>query len=58
METVGTLIGQVLRSPDDEAELATIRREVNALPEVFPVPGIALNNSWLEGGVERQRGTL
>ena len=58
METVGTLIGQVLRSPDDEAELATILSEVHALTDVFPVPGIAHNNGWLEGGVKRQRGTM
>jgi len=58
MEMVGTLIGRILRSPDDEAELATILSEVHALTEVFPVPGIAPNNGWLEGGVERQRGTM
>jgi len=58
MEMVGTLIGRILRSPDDEAELATILSEVHALTEGFPVPGIALNNGWLEGGIERQRGTM
>jgi glycine hydroxymethyltransferase len=47
MEMVGTLIGRVLRSPDDEAELATILSEVHALTEVFPVPGITPNNGWL-----------
>ncbi len=58
METVGTLIRQVLRSSDDKAELATILSEVHALSEVFPVPGIAPNNVWLEGAIERQRGTM
>jgi len=58
METVGTLIRQVLRSSDDKAELATIRSEVNALTGGFPIPGIVPNYGWSEGGVERQRGTM
>jgi glycine hydroxymethyltransferase len=40
MYVVGQLIGRVLRSPDDERELATIRDEVQSLAEAFPVPGI------------------
>jgi hypothetical protein len=40
METVGTLIGRVLRSPDDEIQLATVRNEVQDLANAFPVLGI------------------
>jgi glycine hydroxymethyltransferase len=40
METVGQLIGRVLRSPDDESELAAVSDEVQNLTDSFPVPGI------------------
>jgi len=56
METVGKLIGQVLRSPSDETEFEAVRCEVRALTEAFPVPGIAPVHGWLGGSVERQSG--
>jgi glycine hydroxymethyltransferase len=40
MEMVGTLIGRVLRSPDDEIQLETVRNEVQDLTDAFPVPGV------------------
>ena len=43
METIGRLIGRVLRSPGDETELAAVRSEIRALTEAFPVPGITSN---------------
>ena len=46
METVGKLIGRVLRSPGDEAELEAVRVEVLLLTEAFLVPGIAPNGGW------------
>lgn len=58
LETVGKLIGRVLRSPGDETELSAVWSEVRALTEAFPVPGIAPDYGWLEEGVERQRDKL
>lgn len=46
METVGTLIGRVLRSPDDKVQLETVRNEVQDLTNAFSVPGIGK-----EGGI-------
>lgn len=40
MTVVGSLIGQVLRAPDDEAELMAVREEVIELTRSFPIPGI------------------
>jgi glycine hydroxymethyltransferase len=52
METVGKLIGQVLRSPGDESELATVRSEVRVMAEAFPVPGIVPDYGWLGEGID------
>jgi glycine hydroxymethyltransferase len=46
METVGKLIGRVLRSPHDEMQLAAVRNAVQDLTDAFPVPGIVN-----EGGI-------
>ena len=43
METIGRLIGRVLRSPGDETELSAFRSEISALTEAFPVPCIKSN---------------
>ena len=40
MEIVGALIAWVLRQPDNEAVLAAVWNEVQALTQEFPVPGI------------------
>jgi glycine hydroxymethyltransferase len=40
MKVVGKLIGRVLKAPEDERVLSTIRREVVELLGPFPVPGI------------------
>jgi glycine hydroxymethyltransferase len=41
MGLVGALIGRVLRSPDNEKTLASVRAEVLELCRAFPVPGLA-----------------
>lgn len=40
MEIIGSLIGRVLRAPDDAFELAAARGAVQELTDAFPVPGI------------------
>jgi glycine/serine hydroxymethyltransferase len=40
MEIVGALLARVLRSPGDEAVLAAVWNEVQALTKAFPAPGI------------------
>ena len=40
MRQVGQLIARALEAHEDEAELAKIRTEVNALCEAFPAPGL------------------
>lgn len=40
MRAVGGLIGRVLRAPDDEAVLVSVREEVHELVASFPVPGL------------------
>ncbi|MBS0260638.1 MAG: serine hydroxymethyltransferase [Planctomycetes bacterium] len=40
MKRVGAWILQVLRKPDDEANLSTVRQEIREFCKNFPVPGI------------------
>ncbi len=41
MDTIARLIGDVLRSPNDEIVFERVRGEVAELCSRFPVPGIA-----------------